>query len=119
MGYMPSDGGGDRRGMSLRGKLVYTFLASLLVSLAGLFLVFGTCVVVDLRAGEAELRILHSEKGLVPEAGEVRFYGPERIGAAIEAGEMDEEDLNQIARDVLVLAERVGAWDRPGGGLPH
>ena len=48
--------------------------------------------------------------------GEVRFYGPERIDAAIEAGEMDEEDLNKIARDVLVLAERVGAWERPGGG---
>ena len=48
--------------------------------------------------------------------GAVRFYGPERIGAAIEAGEMDEEDLNRIARDMLVLAERVGAWDRPGGG---
>lgn len=48
--------------------------------------------------------------------GTVRFYGPERIGAAIEAGEMDEDDLNRIARDVLVLAERTGAFERPGGG---
>ncbi len=48
--------------------------------------------------------------------GEGRFYGAERINAAIEAGQMDEEDLNKIARDVLVLAERTGAFDAPGGG---
>lgn len=27
MGYMPSDGGGDKRGMSLRGRIIYTFLS--------------------------------------------------------------------------------------------
>ncbi len=48
--------------------------------------------------------------------GEGRFYGAARITAAIEAGEIDESQLDAIAGDVLVALERTGALDGVGGG---
>jgi len=43
--------------------------------------------------------------------GEGRFYGAERIAAAIDAGEVSEVDLDRIVADVLVFLERTGVLD--------
>ncbi len=48
--------------------------------------------------------------------GPGRFYGPERIGAAIESGDAKQADLDRVAADVLLVLERTGALDGVGGG---
>ncbi len=48
--------------------------------------------------------------------GEGRFYGPQRIAAALGAGEIHDGHLDAVVRDVLVAMERTGALDGEGGG---
>ncbi len=48
--------------------------------------------------------------------GRGSYYGAERIGAAIEAGELDEAHLDAVAADVLTVMERTGVLDGTGGG---
>jgi beta-glucosidase len=48
--------------------------------------------------------------------GEGRFYGRERLRAALDAGEIDEGHLLALATDLLVAFERTGALDGVGGG---
>ena len=43
--------------------------------------------------------------------GRGSFYGAEQISSAIDRGEIDEDHLNRIARDVLVVQERTGVLD--------
>lgn len=45
--------------------------------------------------------------------GPGRWYGAERVAAAIAAGEMDEAHLDAVAADVLTLIERTGLFDQP------
>ncbi|NNE74663.1 MAG: beta-glucosidase, partial [Acidimicrobiales bacterium] len=51
--------------------------------------------------------------------GPGRFYGVDHITNAIEAGELEEADLDAIARDVLRVLDRTGAFESPHDGLEH
>ncbi len=48
--------------------------------------------------------------------GEGRFYGRERLRAALDAGEIDEAHLLGLATEMVRAAERTGALDGLGGG---
>lgn len=48
--------------------------------------------------------------------GQGQWYGSERIQKAIENGECEEQDLDQIVTDMLKLMQRTGAFDGIGGG---
>ncbi len=48
--------------------------------------------------------------------GSGRFYGRERLRAALDAGDVTEEQLDGLVHDVLVARERTGALDGPVPG---
>lgn len=48
--------------------------------------------------------------------GPGKWFGPARVAAAIEAGEMDEAHLDEMAADMLLALERTGAFEGRGGG---
>ena len=48
--------------------------------------------------------------------GEGRFYGRENLESALAAGEISSAELDAIAADLLLAAERTGALDGVGGG---
>lgn len=48
--------------------------------------------------------------------GEPRFYGRENLGAALDSGEIQPDQLDAIAADMLLAAERSGALEGIGGG---